>query len=88
MEPETPVAGVIGVGRRFSLIVPIEKLVGFAGGIIAVGFIGLLLVIWPVWALYGVLLRNAPWAMLGLLAFSAVWWTVWRPVQAYRKARR
>jgi hypothetical protein len=88
MSEETPVAGVIGVGRRFSLVVPVEKLLGFASSVVVIGMVGIMLVIWPVWALYGMVLRNAPWLILALVGVAASWWLVWRPIRAYRKAAK
>ena len=77
---------VVPVGRRTSIVVPFELAITIASGGMAIALGVLCVLIWPLWSLYGVLLRS-PWTMIGLLGLLTAWWLVWRPLAAFRKAR-
>lgn len=74
--------------HRWQVILPWETALKIAGGLMAAVIIGLAFVIWPLWSLYGLVMRNTPWLVMIGFGLAAIWWTVWRPIQAYRKAKR
>jgi uncharacterized membrane protein len=75
------------VSKRSSAVIPFDMAISIVSGGMAIFIGGICLLIWPLWSLYGVLLRS-PWSMVGLLGLLTAWWLVWRPIRAYRKARR
>jgi hypothetical protein len=74
----------VNLSQRVQLIASLETVTQTLAGGVAVGLALLTLALLPFWLLWNVI---GPWAHLGFLAVAAIWWVVWRPIRAYRKAR-
>jgi hypothetical protein len=73
------------MGNRLTVFTSWDTFVEIAGGVMVIVVALIAVVILPFWLLWHAV---GPWAHLGLLALAAVWWIVWRPISAYRKAKR